>query len=430
MIEAMNLVEAKEAFGKLSATRAKIDALVGKKNADGKLDWAAEDMEQFQALQKQAADEHAEYKKWEAVAQAAAMNKAEIDAASRAAGPAPFGAGTKKAEERADPDAGKSLGRRFIESKAYQIARDSSWNIDAKAEFALPVGMIDCKGMGDAEYKTTMSTSAGFAPFVTRSSDVVPYAFRRVLVPALMPSITTTENSIQYMEETTRTVAASTKAEGSALAEGAIAYTQRTVNIEDIGEHVPVTERQLADAPQVAGLIDNSLMSAIDRTEETQILSGTGTSPQLVGFLGAGASSVQTQALGSDPVITGFMKAMTKVMHTGFAEPSAAVFHPNDWQDIVTLQDANGRYILGDPASTAVRTLWGVPAVVTSAATENTALVGDFATYAYIARRQETRVEMGWISNNFIDRVRTIRAYKRVGLVIRRQTAFCKLTGI
>lgn len=421
------LLELKEAHGKLSATRAKLDTLVNKKNADGKLDWASEDFETFQALTKQADDEHAEYKRFEAIENAARRNKEGLDELGRPQSSAPFSAGRKSEPERQV----KSIGEQFAESQAYRIARESGWNIDAKADFEMPSGLVDYKGQPiDSEYKTTMSTAAGFAPFVVRSNDVVPYAFRRVMVPQLMPSITTTENSIQYMEETTRTVATAAKTESQALAEGAIAYTLRTVNIEDIGEYIPVTERQLADAPQVAGLINNSLLTAVDRTVEDQILTGTGTSPQLVGFLGAGASSVQTQALGSDPVISAIMKAITKVNHTGFAEASAVVMHSNDYQDMILLQDSTGRYIFGDPSSTAPRSVWGLPVVVTTGITENTALVGDFRTYAYTATRMEARVEMGWISTNFIDRVRTLRAYKRVALVIRRQTAFCKITGI
>lgn len=421
--------QTKDAHGRLKKTRDEIEALASKRNGEGKYEWSTEEFERWNSLQKQLPDEVAEFKKWEAIDLAAKANKEGLDELGRPRDKAPFGSGRRNDE--GEPRRVKSVGEQFAESKAYQISRDSGWNIDAKADFAMPTGLVDYKGNPiDSEYKTTMSTSAGFAPFVVRSNDVVPYAFRRVMVPQLMPSITTTENSIQYMEETTRTVATAAKLESSALAEGAIAYTLRTVNIEDIGEYIPVTERQLADAPQVAGLINNSLLSAVDRTVEDEILTGSGTSPHLVGFLGAAASSVQTQALGTDSVVSAIMKGITKVNHTGYAEASAVVMHPNDYQDMILLQDSTGRYIFGDPASTAVRTVWGLPTIVTTGITENTALVGDFATYAYTANRQEARVEMGWISTNFVDRVRTLRAYKRVALVIRRQTAFCKVTGI
>lgn len=424
------LLELKEAHGKLSATRAKLDTLVNKKNADGKLDWASEDFETFQALTKQAEDEHTEYKRFEAIENAARRNKEGLDELGRPLSSAPFSAGRRAEQEERQV---KSLGELFVESKGYKIAKESNWNIDAREEFTLPFGLTDHKGMpigSGSEFKTTMTTAAGYAPFVIRSNDVVPYAFRRVMIPQLMPTITSTETSVSYMEETTRTVAAAATAETTALSEGAIAFTARTVQIEDVGESLPVSERQLADAPQVAGLINNSLTTGVERAHETQIVSGTGSTPQLVGFLGAGASSVQTQALGSDPVISAIMKAATKVNHTGFAEASAIVMHPNDYQDMILYQDATGRYVFGDPASAAPRTVWGYPVVVTTAMTENTALIGDFATYAYNVNRQDVRVEMGWVANNFTERVRTLRAYKRVALVIRRQTAFCKITGI
>ena len=67
---------------------------------------------------------------------------------------------------------------------------------------------------------------------------------------------------------------------------------------------------------------------------------------------------------------------------------------------------------------------------VTPAETENTCLVGDFRMYAYVARRQGLRIDIGWISTDFTQRQKTIRAYVRTALVIRRKAAFCKLTGI
>jgi HK97 family phage major capsid protein len=242
-----------------------------------------------------------------------------------------------------------------------------------------------------------------------------------------MPSIQVGANALKYIEETTRTANAAPVAEGATKPESARAYTERTVLIEVIAALLPVSEQQLDDVPMIMALINSSLGMEVELAEEDQLLTGNGTSPQLQGFLTK--TGVQTGAVAGGNVLTSFMSGLTAIRFTGFAEPSAAVWHPNDWQDVVTLQDADGRYIFGDPSTINTKQIWGVPAVVTPAETENTVLIGDFRMYAYVARRMGLRIDVGYVNDNFAKNLKTIRAESRLGLVIRRPGAFYKLTG-
>jgi HK97 family phage major capsid protein len=282
--------------------------------------------------------------------------------------------------------------------------------------------------LDDYEFKTTLAEATGFAPPNFRGSDVVPFALRRVVVPDLIPQVTTNGSAVKYMEETTNTNNAAGVAEGATKPEDAFVWTERTVLVEVIATTLPVTEQQLDDVPQIQGLINNGLGTHIMIAEENQILTGTGTSPQLQGFLTK--TGVQTQAKGADPAPSAIFKAMTLVRYTGFAEPSGVVIHPTDWQNIRLLQDSTGRYIWGDPWVPGIERLWGVPVVQTPAETLGTALLGDFATYSYIARRMGLTIQVGYVNDNFAKNLRTIRAEIRLALVIRRPAAFAKVTGL
>ena len=319
-----------------------------------------------------------------------------------------------KAEPRREV---KSLGQLFVESDGYK-------NRQSKRDIIVRLDDFDF-----LEAKTLMETGAGFAPESVRTGRIVEYAHRRPVIADLIPQTPTTQAAVVYMEETTFTNNAATRSEGGSAGEAALAYTERSETVREIATFLPVTEIQLEDAPVVQGAINNRLLTMLDLTEEVQLMSGDGNAPNMTGFLVK--AGVQSQAKGADPTPDAIYKAMTLVRHTGFAEPSAVVFHPNDWQDIRLLRTTDGIYIWGSPAEAGPERIWGLPAVITTASTENTALLGDFQLYSEIFRRRGANIKVSDShSDYFIKGKLAIRADKRLTLAIYRAAAFCKVTGI
>lgn len=311
----------------------------------------------------------------------------------------------------------KTLGQMFTESENYK-----AWNRGQTIE----VGFDD---YDPKQLKTLMETGAGWAPENLRIGRVVESAQRRPMVDEIIPSTTTTQAAIVYMEETTFTNNAAEAAEGDAYGEGALVYTERSDTVRKIATFLPVTDEQLADIPQAESVINNRLALMIRLRRESQLLQGDGNAPNLTGFYNK--SGIQTQAKGADPVPDAFYKAMTKVRHTGFADPTAHIMHPNDWQDIRLLRTADGVYIWGNPSEAGMERLWGLPVIATTAATENTGLTGDFQLYSEIYYKQGIMIKVSDShSDYFVKGKQAIRADERLALVIYRAAAFCTVTSI
>ncbi len=306
----------------------------------------------------------------------------------------------------------KSFGELFTDSDAYKMK-------------AGPVGP---EATLDVELKTLMTTTAGFAPEVTRSGRVVDFATRPIQVAELIPQTTTTQSAVQYMEETTFTNAAAEVAEGGTYPEAALAYTEQTSLVRKISVYLPVTDEQLEDEPRLRGILDNRLPFMVRQRLDSQILVGNGTAPNLRGLLNI--VGIQTQAKGADPTPDAVYKAMVKVQVTGQAQPNLLVMHPNDWQDIRLLRTADGLYIWGNPSDAGPERMWGLTVAMAQALTENTGLVAD-TNYLELAVRRGIDVQ---VSNShstyFVEGKQAIRADMRVALVPYRPAAIATVTGI
>jgi HK97 family phage major capsid protein len=324
----------------------------------------------------------------------------------------------RKGAERGDGSDGKrsveakSFGELFTGSQAYK-GRQGSTGPEAHL---------------DIEVKALMTTGAGWAPEVTRTGRVVEFATRPIQIIDLIPSNTTSQSAIKYMEETTFVNNAAETAEGSQYAEAQLQLTERISPVQKIAVWLPVTDEQLEDEAQARGYINNRLPFMLRQRLDSQILNGNGASPNLRGILNT--TGLQTQAKGSDPVPDAVYKAMTKVRVGGRAMPNAVVMHPTDWQGVRLLRTADGIYIWGSPSEAGPDRIWGLPVAQSDAIVLGTGLTGD-TSFAELDTRRGVDVQ---VSNShadfFINGKQAVRADVRVAVVFYRPAAFCTFTGL
>ncbi len=310
----------------------------------------------------------------------------------------------------------KGIGQQFIESKEYQdFVRGR------------------CHGESDAvsidvSVKTLLTTTTGWVPQAVRSALVVPYATYQPHITDIIPTIQTKQNAFVYMEETTFTNAAVETAEGAAKPEATLALTQRTSPVRKIPTWIAATDEQLEDVPEIQTYIENRLSLMVQQRLDRQILTGNGTTPNLLGI--TNVVGVQTQAKGVDPTPDAIYKAMTKVMVGGAATPNYVVMHPSDWSDIRLLRTTDGLYIWGSPSEAGPARIWGLPVVLDQGLAEGTAIVGDFANYSLLIERKGLTIKVGYQNDDFIKNQRSIVAEIRVAFVVTRPAAFCLVTGV
>jgi HK97 family phage major capsid protein len=410
------------------------------RDESGNYTHSLEQLEEIRAKNAELTDLGRKYDAAREIEEIAAANEAGLAESKRAVHPSRHGNGRQVAPGAGTDGAAangeelgvarrhmKSLGDLVTEHAVYKSAKDNR-QFNQNNRQSIEIEDFD-PGTG-LESKATMTTAAGWAPANDRGPLLVPYAQRRPIVADLIPQTTVGPgvSTIKYMEETTATNGATAVAEGGTKPASALAFTEQSVNIMKIATLLPVTDEQLDDVPQVRSIIDDRLTLFLRLKEEFYLLNGTGTTPQFYGFLTK--TGVLTQAKGSDPTPDAVYKAVTQIRSVSFTDPDGVIFHPNDWAEVRLLRTLDGIYIWGNPSEAGPERIWGYPVVVTTAMTENTALVGAFRMSSHISRRMGIRVDFGYATGDWESNLQTARAEERLSLEILRASSFAKVTGI
>lgn len=285
----------------------------------------------------------------------------------------------------------------------------------------------------DVPAKTLFETGAGWAPESIREPGFVPIVTRPIQLLDILPLGRTGQAAVKYMEETTFTPGAEGVAEGAQKPEAVFALTERTVDVKEVADSIPVTEVQLEDVAQVESYLMDRLRFGVRQKLDGHAIDNGGDTDSISGVLNS--ISIQNQAIGADDLQDAIFKAMTLVRVNGRAMPTHVVMNSFDWQDIRLTRDAvNGGYLWGPPSEAGPSRIWGLPVVIndvlpTVTGQDGKVLVGSFENaWISLVERRGIVVEMGWVNDQFRENRRTIRASGRWALVLRRPVAFATVT--
>lgn len=165
-----------------------------------------------------------------------------------------------------------------------------------------------------------------------------------------------------YQRQSVRTNNAAVVAEG-AVKPTSVYSVERIEDQLDVVAHLSeaIPRYWVADNASLEEWLANELMYGLSRAVEDLALTTI-----------AGTSGIQTNAYATSPLVT-LRKSLTKVEVAGY-DPGAFVLHPNDWEAVeLAVASANAVEHMGIPFDPVARRLYGVPVVISVAATEGTA---------------------------------------------------------
>lgn len=313
-----------------------------------------------------------------------------------------------------NPPAALSWGEQFVKSEQYTgrlhlLGRN------------LKVGSI---GM---EIKNTLvGSDTNVAP--DRKPGIVGGAFVPFSMEALIPSLPTTSNAIEFTKENVFTNSAAEAAEGAAKAESALTWTLVNMPISTVAHWIKISKQLAADAPALAAYVNTRMRYGVDQKVDAQLVVGDGTAPNISGTFDTGnytAHGYANAALGSTlKKLVLIRKVMADLYAAGYPA-DAIVLNPADWAtiEIELFTTAAGQTLYSVNEAGQAR-LFGVPVVQALGMAADTFQVGRFSAAYTLYNREGVVVEMSDSdSDNFTKNLITLRAERRLALATERPAA-------
>lgn len=214
---------------------------------------------------------------------------------------------------------------------------------------------------------------------------------RQLFIRSLLPVVQASGVRVDFIRQTAFTNSAAPVAAGGLKPTSVVSVERVTETVRVIAHISEAIDRSLlSDFDALVDFIDGQLRLWILLSEEQQIISGSGTAPNLRGILNSTGINIVTRG-GAEPRLEALHRGIT-ACRAAFHEPNAIVMNPADYEEALFEKDANGNYIAGSVKEADPGRLWGKEVITSPVLTAGTAIVGAFAVGAVLWDREQARV--------------------------------------
>lgn len=257
-----------------------------------------------------------------------------------------------------------------------------------------------------------------------------------------IPCIPCTTLNHEFIKDTTTVDGVTgTTAEGATAPDVTLAFESLIVSMVAIKATFGVSVESVADYSTLLGYTQGEVMRQIVDTENSQILTATGTTGNMNGLINQAGNTIAvptTLATGVTP-----MDYILQGINTVAAVPNVLGtvdqiwMHPDAWYSMVGLKDGLNRYLITpDPTRDAPKELFGIPVYVTTALVDSsgdplsTAVLLDSTKFGYGIIRSGVEMWQGYNDLDFSQFIQRYALMWRGQLAVVRAGAICTVTGL
>ena len=273
-----------------------------------------------------------------------------------------------------------------------------------------------------AGYMTMANTFTGVVAGETVIEDFKFDPSRSVHIRTLLPIGSTDAQTIRYPKESAYDDGAAATAQGSALGQSDFDVTATSVNVEKIGTFLRITEEMLNDTAGLSSYLSARIPSKVMGIEDTEIISGDGSSPNLSGLLTDGTAFTTSsgglfyQSVESANEFDVIVVALNQLALLNY-QADTIIMTPTDFHKIVLLKSTANEYLRNQIIQGLQPAINGVPITLNTAMPAGKFLVGNLAQSTQLWVRDGLSLEFArQDSDNFTKNFVTVRAQERVAL--------------
>lgn len=211
--------------------------------------------------------------------------------------------------------------------------------------------------------------------------------------------------------------------EGVAKAESALVYSLESLTIPTTAHFLKASNQVLSDVNQLRALIDARLRYGLMIKNENEIINGTGTGASVGGFTKSGNHTVYTPSSGDTPIDS--INRAISALETAEGAASIVLLNPATWRSLQRVKATGGseEYLFGSPSGQNRESVWNTPVLPTNAVTAGKQLVIDLMQFGEYYLREDARVDVGFVNDDFTKNLVTIRAEMRGAVAVVRSEA-------
>lgn len=263
---------------------------------------------------------------------------------------------------------------------------------------------------------------------------------RRIFLEELFTSGRVSANNhgvIRYVDQQALTDNSATISEGNAFPSSNITWIERNLPVQKVGDSIKLSREMMDDVDYVNSEVQNFLLRNVNLKVDEQLLSGDGVAPNLIG-LATSATAFAAGAYGgtvADANIYDLIAIVSAQIQTDTSYLPTEVLMSQDTAVKMKLKkDGENNYLIPAfvvPTANGEITVDSMRVIVNSGVTTNTMYVGDF-TRGTVYSSDDLQLEMGYENDDFTKDLVTVKARRRLALLIRNvdTTAFSYVSDV